>query len=178
MSLQERNCTYKFKSTLAHQKFPNLFTVEFWFHRTLEPCLPSLCAARTCVYAPVMSTRINILSKHHFLVRCLEKAEPCGKFHPCHRLLGGLTSQGAIEKCWSSMPTSFGLGRTIQWHKEIPILPLCSYQVPGRDFGCPTSSHPGMVCGEENRLLTLRRCKPSSLLLIMFSLSLLFLLVQ
>jgi len=160
MSLQERNCTYKFKSTLSHQKLPNLFMVEFWFHGSLEPCLLSLCAARTCVCAPGMSTRTNIPSKHQFLVRCLEKAKPCGKFHPCHRLLGGLASQEATQKCRSSMSTSFRLRSTIQWHKKIPVLPLCSYLVPGRDFVCPIWSHPGVACGEENRLLTLRRCKP------------------
>lgn len=134
--------------------------MEFWFCAILELCLMSLCAARTCVYTPVTSTRTNIPSKHHFLVQCLEKAGPCGKFHPCHRLLEGLASQEAILKCRSSMPTSFRLGRTIQWHKEIPVLPLCFYLIPGKDFDCPIWFHPSVVCGEENRVLTLRRCKP------------------
>lgn len=131
--LYNRNIAYKFKSTLAHQKLPNSFPVELWFHGSVEVCLMSLCAARTCDYAPVTSTRTNILSKNHFLAQCLEKAGRCGKFHCCHRLLGGLASQEAIRKHRSSMPTGCKLGRTIQWHKEIPVLPLCSL-ITGRNF--------------------------------------------
>lgn len=42
------------------------------------------------------------------------------------------------EKCRSLLPACFRLGRTTQWHKEIPVLLCCSYLVPGRDFFCST----------------------------------------